>query len=116
MKKFPFVFLVILFASCKKDPTGFVLGTVEQQGGCLQNSWVVSIENANSSTHSFICSSSGATGGYNCTNAIYITNLPSSLARQGKRIKFTQWEDNGGFCSSSSYSPHHLKVFDVSAR
>jgi hypothetical protein len=39
--------------------------------------------------------------------------MPQALAQDGKKIKFSVWEDKGLLCFSSNLAPHHLQVTDI---
>lgn len=117
MKKTIIIIAVVtLLASCKKEKHNPVItGVVQQQGGCLPNTWLVFIPGGDADKYSFLCKSSVSTSSFNCSNAVYIVNMPASLAQFGKRIKFSKWTDSGlPLCSSSTYAPHQLEVSDVS--
>ena len=104
------------FAACSKEKDGEVItGTVQQAGGCFGNSWLVHIDNGNADQYSFLCKSPASTSGFNCSNSVYIINMPSALSQSGKRIKFSRWE-NRFSCLSSSFAPNHLEVFNLSAQ
>jgi hypothetical protein len=109
------VSLVLITNSCKKENRIVITGTVKIRSGCYTHSWLVAIDQPDSSGHSFICTRTPPVGTYyNCSNAVYITNMPQEFAAEGKRLKFSKWKDNGIMCLSSSYAPHHLDVTDLS--
>ena len=109
------IFCTILFASCKKESDPIITGTVQQQGGCTSNTWLVHIPGGDIDKYSFLCKSEYPTSSFNCSNAIYILNMPASFQQLGKRIKFSKWKDLGALCLSSSFASHHLEVYDLSA-
>jgi hypothetical protein len=110
------ILLFVLFASCKKQNNYPVItGMVQQQGGCLPNTWLVFIPGGNTDKHPFLCASQVPTSSFNCSNSVYIVNMPASLSQLGTRVKFSRWKDNGGSCSSSTFAPHHLEVSDLTA-
>lgn len=113
------VFAALLFAtfvSCTKEQKyPEITGTVQQSGGCLPDTWLVYIDSGNADQYSFLCKSSTPTSGLNCSNSVYIVDMPSALQQLGRRIKFSRWKDNDGFCLSSSFAPHLLEVSDIAA-
>jgi hypothetical protein len=116
MKKYLLGFVIVLIlASCKKEKRPIITATVQQQGGCLPNTWMVLITSGGADKYPFLCASPSPTSSLNCSNAVFINNMPASLSQLGKRIKFSKWEDNGIFCLSDSRGPHHLDVSDISA-
>ena len=110
------VLVFVLFASCKKQNSYPVItGMVQQPGGCLPDTWLVFIPGGDGDKHSFLCPSSTPTSSLNCSNSVYIVNMPASLAQFGTRVKFSRWRDMGGACASSTFAPHHLEVSDLTA-
>ena len=109
----PFLMAFVL-TSCDKENSDRVSGTVKAQSGCFQDSWLVAIDRPNSSDHPFICNETLAGAAYNCSNAVYITNLPERFAKQEKKIEFSVVTDQGIACLSYSFGPHHLEVKNVS--
>jgi hypothetical protein len=109
--------IILLFAAaaCNKEKNPVVTGTVQQPGGCLANTWLVFIDNGNAAQYSFLCESPTSTSSFNCSNSVYILDMPASFRQLGKRVKFSRWKDNGLSCLSSSFAPHHLEVSDLSA-
>jgi len=108
--------LVAIFASCSKEKNHPVIrATVQQVGGCLPNTWLVLITSGDADKYSFLCQSSSPTSSLNCSNSVYILNMPASLSQLGKRIKFSRWKDDNILCLSSSFAPHHLRVSDLTA-
>jgi hypothetical protein len=116
---FAIILLFCIFAGCNKEKHELVLGTVIQKGGCFQDSWLVSIDNADPSVHSFICEDPipGGSSGFNCGNSVYIIKMSPNLTNPGIKVKFSKWKmDYGGACSSFSHAPHHLEDSDISAK
>jgi hypothetical protein len=103
----------ILF-SCKKDASKTtVSGTVQQQEGCLPDSWLVAIDNPNSDKYSFICKTfMPPSASLNCTNSIYIVNLPASMKQPGKKISFSGWNEQAS-CLSSRLAPRQVEALNI---
>ena len=114
MRQILFFIFAILFVgiSCSKNNDNFVTGRVEIKGGCFPDSWLVSIDDPNPEKQSFLRATVLAGTAYNCSNAVFI-NLPSSLATQGTRIRFT-YTGTEVSCLSSSEAPNHIKVKNLS--
>ena len=109
----------VLFIACKKD-TNYpeITGTVISQTGATLNSYLVEIDSTgNQSSYSFFCEGSATmppVGSYNCRNAIFITNLPSSLKVNGKKIAFSKYRNLGpNLLWSSTYVPRDVEVYDA---
>jgi hypothetical protein len=115
MKKSIIIIIILTsFASCKKESVHPVItGTVQQEGGCSPGTWLVHITGTHK--YAFLCESSSSFSSFNCTNSVYIINMPASFSQLGKRIKFSKWKDIGGSCLSSSFAPHLIEVSDLSA-
>ena len=93
--------------------------TVTQLQGCAPNSWIVKMDNPNPADHPFLCDPTVAmlsSSTIHCGNSVVILNLPVDLTTPGTQIKFSQWEDKGLLCFSSTLAPHNLEVTDVSAK
>jgi hypothetical protein len=107
------IFLLLTFISCKKDNDKLVTGTVDIKGGCFTDSWLIAIDNPNPEKHSFLRKTTFPTATlYNCSNAVFIT-LPASLAKPGKKIRFT-YVNMQGSCLSYSEAPNHIAVKNLS--
>jgi len=117
MKCFLFILSLSLLISCKKDEgKNYVAGVIVQKGGCGINTWLVAIENPDPNRQSFLCKNEPSPPiGYNCTNSVYIVNLPASLAIAGKKIGFSRWNELAS-CLSASAAPPHLEVFDITEK
>lgn len=115
MKNLFLSFSVLFFFSCEKDSdkSDRVMGTVQVKGGCYQNSWLVAIDNPDPDKHSFICDEATLAGtAYNCTNAVYIIDLPEHLAKAGKKIRFSVIEEIAS-CLSYSFAPAHVEAKNI---
>jgi hypothetical protein len=107
------VFIVCGLLACKKDSKPAVVVTITEKTSFGVNTYAAIVENPDPATHGFLCSlgASNFKPTYNCTNAVYITNLPSSLAVVGKRITFSSYKDNGQpLLFSSINHAHELEV------
>ncbi|MDF2193418.1 hypothetical protein [Paraflavitalea sp. CAU 1676] len=98
---------------CKKDkqPAATVTIAVQSNFGLA-----ALVENPNPADHRFLCNlgSSDPKPIYNCTNAVYLKNLPQNLAVVGKKIRFTKFKDNGQpLLFSSINHAHELEVYDA---
>jgi hypothetical protein len=117
MKRITIALLLLsCFEGCKKDNTSWITATVIEQG-CYPNSWIVQIDYPNEKRQTFLCGpsvSSISSALINCGNAAVILDMPPSLAQAGKKVKFSKWSDKGLLCFSSTMSPHHLEVRDLS--
>jgi hypothetical protein len=40
--------------------------------------------------------------------------MPAAFMQEGRKVKFSKWEDKGLLCFSSTLAPHHLEVSDLS--
>jgi len=118
MKKIIVVLILAsAFAGCSKDNESWITGTVMVQQSCTPNAWLVKIDNPNYHTHSFLCSEETSilsSSTFNCGNSVFILDMPQALAQDGKKVKFSKWEDKGLLCFSSTLAPHHLQVADIS--
>jgi hypothetical protein len=106
-----------MFHGCTKENRKLVKGTVILQEGCAPGGYLVKITDPDAKRFSFLCNKetsiiSSAT--YHCGNAVFILNMPGSIAQEGKKVKFSLWIDNGSYCFSSNLAPHHLEVQDLS--
>jgi hypothetical protein len=82
MKRIAAAFILISLISCKKENNKWITGTVVQQG-CQPGSWLVRLDNADASKHSFLCDplyASASSSTTHCGNTVAILNLPSALA------------------------------------
>ena len=117
--KRPFaIFLTIFMATaCSKSKNTVITGTVIAQQSCTPNAWLVRLDNPNYRLYSFLCSeeiSIISSASFNCGNSVFILDMPQALAQDGKKVKFSVWEDKGLLCFSSNLAPHHLQVADIS--
>ena len=106
-------FIVCCSLGCKKDSKPAVVVTITEKASFGANTYAAIVENPDPATHGFLCSlgASNFKPTYNCTNAVYITNLPSSLAVVGKKITFSSYQDNGQpLLFSSINHAHELEV------
>jgi hypothetical protein len=112
--------LITLGQSCKKDKPAIVNATVIKEGGAAAGYYLVEIEQPDDRHHSFICDASNpfpAASQYNCRNAIFITNLPSSARVPGTRIRFSKYRNLGrNPIWSSTLVPSDVEVYDVEIR
>ena len=107
--------LFLLSASCeKRNSLPVITGMVQQQGGCPANSWLVFIPGGDADKYSFLCPSPTSTSSFNCSNSVYVVNMPAPLAQFGTRVKFSKWKDVAS-CSSSTLTPRHIEVSDLRA-
>ncbi len=107
--------LCFSFFACKKESSDRVIGTVKQSAGCFATSWLVTIENPDPDKHSFICKETILAGtAYNCSNAVFITNLPDKLAVSGKKIRFSVRNVQPYSCLSYNLAPYHIEAENVS--
>lgn len=98
---------------CKKDARTAVTVTIVEKSGFGTNSYAAVVENPDPAKHNFLCTlgASEPKPMYNCTNAVYITNLPANLAVTGKRIVFSHYKDSGQPALLSSINhAHELEV------
>ncbi len=113
-----FVYILLSFSvccslACKKDSKPAVVVTITEKVSFGANTYAALVENPDPAIHGFLCSlgASNFKPTYNCTNAVYITNLPSSLAVVGKKITFSSYQDNGQpLLFSSINHAHELEV------
>jgi hypothetical protein len=114
MRTLTFLLLLItLGQSCKKDNPVIVNATVTKEGGAAAGYYLVEIEQPDDRHHNFICDASK----YNCRNAIFITNLPSSARVPGTRIRFSKYRNLGrNPIWSSTLVPSDVEVYDVEIR
>lgn len=110
------IILVILTGCKKNNQTIIVEGTVMQVNG---TNAFVKIHNAGVSRYSFLCSDFPATMdtsamSVTCANAVFILNLPETLAVEGKQIRFTRFKDKGpNPIWSMSFAAHDILVYDA---
>jgi len=119
MQKIVIIFCLAIFCSCRKENRKWITGTVTQSKGCDPNTWLVKLDNPNPSIASFLCNPEQASASswlLDCGNSVVILNLPSTLTEPGTQIKFSEWENRGLLCFSSTLSPHHIEVSDISAK
>lgn len=105
-----------ILAACSKNKNSVITGTVIAQQSCTPGAWLVRLDNPNHRLYSFLCSedvSIVSSASFNCGNSVFILNMPQALAQDGKKIKFSVWEDKGLLCFSSNLAPHHLQVTDI---
>lgn len=115
MKYLYILLAVCLFSSmqCDKDGSQTVIVTVAEKSGFGENTYACLVENPNPALHKFLCTlgASDPKPIYNCTNAVYIKNLPANLAVPGKRVIFYGYHDNGQPALFSSINhAHELSV------
>lgn len=104
---------LIALAGCKKDnaPAAIVTITEKSSFGV-----VALVENPNPTDHAFLCQPANPNSlpVYNCTNAVYLSNLPAALNVVGKKIRFTKFKDHGQpQLFSSVNNAHELEVYDA---
>ena len=108
------LFCILASLSCKKDSKAVtVIVTIAHKSAFGPNLYAAIVENPDPAIHKFLCTL--GTGDpkptYNCTNAVYVNNLPANLAVVGKRIAFTSYKDNGQpLLFSSINHAHELEV------
>lgn len=113
-----FVYILLAFSigcslACKKDSKPAVVVTITEKTSFGVDTYAAIVENPDPAIYGFLCSlgASNFKPTYNCTNAVYITNLPSSLAVVGKRVTFSSYKDNGQPPLFSSINhAHELEV------
>lgn len=100
--KYAFVLAAIslMAIQCKKDDgyTRQAVTVIIAEKSVHNNTTYAAIVETPAASYSFICSNVSDLGflpTYSCKNAVYITNLPASLAVPGKKIRFSQWKDSG---------------------
>lgn len=117
MKKAFVLFLtVFILAACTKNKNSVITGTVIAQQSCTPDAWLVRLDKPNYRLYSFLCNeevSVVSSASLNCGNSVFILNMPPALAQDGKKVKFSVWEDKGLQCFSSNLAPHHLQVADL---
>jgi len=97
--------------ACKKDAGPTVTVTVaEKVSWGLDSAYSAIVDNPDPATHTFLCTlgASEPKPLYNCTNAVYIRNLPASLGVPGKRITFHKYIDDGQPTLYSSINHAHV--------
>jgi hypothetical protein len=118
MKRAVVVILLLSFlAGCSKNKNTFITATVVAQQSCTPNAWLVRVDKPNPKFHSFLCGadvSIVSSAIYNCGNSAFILNMPAAFMQDGRKVKFSKWEDKGLLCFSSTLAPHHLEVSDLS--
>jgi hypothetical protein len=106
-----------LLQSCSKENNKLVRGTVILQEGCAPGAYLLKLTDPDAKKFSFLCNKETSilsSAIYHCGNAVFILNMPASIAQEGKKVKFSLWIDNGSYCFSSNLAPHHLEVQDLS--
>lgn len=106
-------FSVCCSLACKKSSQPAVVVTITEKVSFGVNTYAAVVENPDPTIHGFLCTlgASNYKPLYNCTNAVYITNLPSALAVAGKRVTFSSYKDNGQPALFSSINhAHELEV------
>jgi hypothetical protein len=109
---------LLAFAGCKKDKhqDKMVTVTIQQKSIFNENTYAATVENPDPAIHSFLCTLAAGQPKptYNCTDAIYITNLPVSLKIPGTKITFNGWKDSGQpLLFSSINHAHELEVYNA---
>ena len=109
------VYLICALAmcSCKKENHRLFVATVLHEVGCAHNSRLVMIENISFLKPSFLCDDQPQLSAWNCSNTVFIKNLPAPLSVAGKKIRFSRWKDYGLDCASYSFAPHNIEVFNA---
>ncbi|WP_276483285.1 hypothetical protein [Paraflavitalea pollutisoli] len=104
--------------SCKKDKKhndSFTVTIVAQSTSGTATTFAATVSNPNPDTQPFLCKIPTDIGRpkYNCTDAVYLRNLPADMRIIGKRIRFTRYKDYGqnGLLSSIHHA-HELDVYD----
>lgn len=97
---------------CSKDGRPAVVVTVTEKSGFGTNIWAALVENPDPAKHKFLCTlgPNEPKPIYNCTNAVYLKDLPANLAVAGKRIEFYYYKDNGQPLLFSSINHGHELV------
>ena len=113
-KALAYLALPLMLFGCFKERKQVVTGTVVDFKGCTANAWLVLIDNPNPQKHSFICKIETQAAQINCSNSVFVTNLPAVLGKPGNKISFSRFVDHNVLCQSSLYAPHHLEVKDAS--
>jgi len=111
-----FLFLALVFNSCSKENRKIVRGTVVLQEGCIPGAYLVKLAEPDPKRFSFLCSKETyviSSDIYHCGNAVFILDIPSNLAVNGKKVRFTSWTNKGSLCFSSNLAPHYLQVEDL---
>jgi hypothetical protein len=106
----------LMTVSCTKESRGTIHGTVINEGG--MGYYLIEIE-LPSANQSFICTEPFVppAGAYNCTNAIYITNMPAAARTAGTKIAFSRYKDLGrNPIWSSTTVPNDVEVYDLTIR
>jgi len=115
------LFLMVSF-SCRKDKKGntihgIVKMKVEVSTSTWSNSWVVEITNPEASKQGFLCDKMfGMASSFypNCSNAVFVVNLPAHLAKPNQKILFTDWKDiSGARPAPEERIAHELEVYDA---
>lgn len=112
--KYVYILLAIcLFTAmaCKKDAGPTITVTVtEKVSWGIDSAYAAIVDNPDPSIHKFLCTlgASEPKPFYNCTNAVYIRNLPASLAVAGKRVTFQKYKDDGQPLLYSSINHAHV--------
>lgn len=115
MKITALLLLIFMMGSCnKKGEDYYVNGTVMDGQGCYPGSRLVWIDHPLPVAYDFLCKDAPASS-MNCGNAVYITNIPATLAVTGQKVMFMGWTTKVS-CFSSTTAPNHIEVKDVKAR
>ncbi len=97
--------------ACKKDTGPTVIVTVKEKiSWGIDSAYAAIVESPDPSNHTFLCTlgASEPKPFYNCTNAVYIRNLPASLAVAGMRVTFNKYQDSGQPILYSSINHAHV--------
>ena len=116
MRSILFLIIALVFNSCSKENRKIVRGTVILQEGCAPGAYLVKLTEPDPKRFSFLCSEETSvisSAIYHCGNAVFILDMPTNLAVNGKKIRFSSWTDKESFCSSSNLAPHYLQVQDL---
>jgi hypothetical protein len=105
----------LLFAQCgtSNAPAAYH-ATVIAQAGCDPNTWSIEFIGSELPVDCMLTAASSQPANI-CRKNAYVRNLPLFLRKAGKKIKFSNWKDQGILCLSLSYASHHIDVFDVAA-
>jgi len=116
MRKLVFILVFGILSSCKKENSRTFNATVLHEIGCAADSRLVMIENFSFRKPSFLCEDQPQLSAWNCSNTVFIKNLPAELSITGKKIQFARWKDFGLDCASYSLAPRNIEVYDAKAR
>jgi hypothetical protein len=106
--------LVVLISSCTKQGDYYVSGVVMDGQGCYPGSRLVWIDHPLPGPYDFLCKDAPPSG-MNCGDAVYIMNMPASLAVTGQKVRFKGWTQKVS-CFSSTTAPNHIEVEDIKSR